>query len=106
MFTDEQILGMVNEAGLNAVLLSKGVYKINGSYINASKNINTEVKDLIVSDRKGLKCKISGTVKFNGETYIFNNDRAEVNILKRSLVIKSDSCTYEYSLKTNKIIKK
>ena len=106
MFTDEQILSMAKEAGLSAELVSKGIYKINGSYVNDSKGINITVKDLIVSDRKGLKCKVSGTVIFNGNTYTFSNDRAEVSILKRSLVIKSDSCTYEYSLKTNKIIKK
>ena len=106
MFTDTQILNALEEAGLKTELLNKGVYRINGKFNDAKRNIQSEVKDLVVSDRKGLKCKVSGTVIFNGNTYTFSNDRAEVSILKRSLVIKSDSCTYEYSLKTNKIIKK
>ena len=105
MFTDAQILSILNENGLKTELLSKGVYKINGKFNNAKYNVHSEVKDLVISDRKGLKCKVSGTVIFNGETYKFDNDSAEVNILKRVLKIKTKNCNYEYSLKTNSITK-
>ena len=105
MFTDTQILNALEEAGLKTELLNKGVYRINGKFNDAKRNIQSEVKDLVVSDRKGLKCKVSGKVIFKGKTYTFNNDSAEVNILKRVLKIKTKDCNYEYSLKTNSITK-
>ena len=106
MFTDDQILNLLKEAGLDAKIISKGVYEVNGKYDNENRNIHSEVKNLIVSDRKGLKCKVSGQLIFNGEVYNLENASAEANILKRALKIKTSDCTYEYSLKTNKIIKK
>ena len=56
-----------------------------------------------MENRNGLKCDVSGTMEFNGNTYTFNNDKAELNVLKGKGFIYTPNYIYEFSIKNNKL---